>query len=274
MNVQKIKPTIGAIVHDIQLNHLTSSEKSTISNLLLEHEVLVFRDQKTTPKEQVEFAANFGDLHIHPIYPSVKNHPEVIILDSQQQDLKDNELWHTDVTFSQTPPLGCVLQAIKIPQTGGDTLWTSGTAAYQALPDPLKSKLKNLSAMHDIRLSFPLERYAKSEEERQKLETIFQKNQPVQHPIVRTHPVTKKPCLFVSEGFTSQINGLTKEESDELLNFLFKHSTQEEFSFRWKWQEGDIIIWDNRSTQHKALFDYGTQHRIMHRVTINGDQPY
>ncbi|WP_453944902.1 TauD/TfdA family dioxygenase, partial [Acinetobacter baumannii] len=174
----------------------------------------------------------------------------------------------------KTPPLGCVLQAIKIPPVGGDTLWSSNTAAFKGLPLELQRKLRGLTATHDIRKSFPLERFAHNEEEREKLLQTFKRNPPVVHPVVRTHPVTGEPLLFVSEGFTTRINELPEQESEQLLNFLFEHATQEQFHLRWKWQDGDVAIWDNRCTQHKALFDYGDAHRIMHRATINGDVPF
>ena len=140
---------------------------------------------------------------MHPIYPSIEDVPEVMVLDSWKQDLRDNELWHTDVTFSKTPPLGCVLQAIKIPPVGGDTSWSSNTAAFKGLPLELQQKLRGLTATHDIRKSFPLERFAHNEEEREKLLQTFKRNPPVVHPVVRTHPVTGEPLLFVSEGFTT-----------------------------------------------------------------------
>ncbi len=186
----------------------------------------------------------------------------------------DEKVAATDVTFSKTPPLGCVLQAIKIPPVGGDTLWSSNTAAFKGLPLELQQKLRGLTATHDIRKSFPLERFAHNEEEREKLLQTFKRNPPVVHPVVRTHPVTGESLLFVSEGFTTHINELPEQESEQLLDFLFEHATQEQFHLRWKWQDGDIAIWDNRCTQHKALFDYGDAHRIMHRATINGDVPF
>ncbi|MBJ9986812.1 taurine dioxygenase [Acinetobacter sp. S40] len=272
--IEIIKPAIGAIINGVDLNHLDVQQTSEIQQALLRHQVIFFHQQQLDPRAQAALARSFGSLHIHPIYPSIEGTPEVLVLDSWQQDLRDNELWHTDVTFSQTPPLGCVLQAIKIPATGGDTLWSSGVAAFTALHGNLQHKLRGLTAIHDIRKSFPSERFAKNEVEREKLEQTFKRNPPVVHPVVRTHPVTGQPILFVSEGFTTRINELTEQESGELLAFLFQHSTREQFHLRWKWQEGDVAIWDNRCTQHKALFDYGNAHRIMHRATINGDIPY
>jgi len=274
LNIEIIKATIGAIIHDVDLNTADEHTTQQIQQALLDHHVIFFRKQQLAPQAQAELARSFGSLHIHPIYPSIDNVPEIIVLDSWKQDLRDNELWHTDVTFSQKPPLGCVLQAIKIPPVGGDTLWSSGAAAFAALDQDLQTKLKGLTATHDIRQSFPIERFAHNDVERQKLEETFKRNPPVVHPVVRTHPVTGQPILFVSEGFTTRINELDETESAELLQFLFAHATNEQFHLRWQWQAGDVAIWDNRCTQHKALFDYGDAHRIMHRATINGDVPF
>ncbi|MFK4048576.1 taurine dioxygenase [Acinetobacter venetianus] len=274
LNIEIIKATIGAIIHDVDLNTADEHTTQQIQQALLDHHVIFFRKQQLAPQAQAELARGFGSLHIHPIYPSVENVPEIIVLDSWKQDLRDNELWHTDVTFSQKPPLGCVLQAIKIPPVGGDTLWSSGAAAFAVLDQDLQTKLKGLTATHDIRQSFPIERFAHNDVERQKLEETFKRNPPVVHPVVRTHPVTGQPILFVSEGFTTRINELDETESAELLQYLFAHATNEQFHLRWQWQAGDVAIWDNRCTQHKALFDYGDAHRIMHRATINGDVPF
>lgn len=274
LNIEMIKPTIGAIIHDVDLNKADENTTQQIQQVLLDHHVIFFRKQQLAPQAQAELARGFGSLHIHPIYPSIDNVPEIIVLDSWKQDLRDNELWHTDVTFSQKPPLGCVLQAIKIPPVGGDTLWSSGAAAFAALDQDLQTKLKGLTATHDIRQSFPIERFAHNDVERKKLEETFKRNPPVIHPVVRTHPVTGQPILFVSEGFTTRINELDETESAELLQYLFAHATNEQFHLRWRWQAGDVAIWDNRCTQHKALFDYGDAHRIMHRATINGDVPF
>ncbi|WP_288401267.1 taurine dioxygenase [uncultured Acinetobacter sp.] len=274
LNIEIIKPTIGAIIHDVDLNTADEHTTQQIQQALLDHHVIFFRNQQLAPQAQAELARGFGSLHIHPIYQSIDNVPEIIVLDSWKQDLRDNELWHTDVTFSQKPPLGCVLQAIKIPPVGGDTLWSSGAAAFAALDQDLQQKLKGLTATHDIRQSFPIERFAHNDVERKKLEETFKRNPPVVHPVVRTHPVTGQPILFVSEGFTTRINELDETESAELLQYLFAHATNEQFHLRWQWQAGDVAIWDNRCTQHKALFDYGDAHRIMHRATINGDVPF
>lgn len=274
MNITPLKSTIGAIISDIDLNQLTDDDRHTIKKALLSHQVLFFKDQHLTTQAQVAIARIFGELHIHPVFPTVPNVPEIIVLDSHQTNLKDNELWHTDVTFSKTPPLGCVLRAVKIPPTGGDTLWASQTSAFDALDDDIKNLLRGKTATHDIRLSFPPERFGQSQADDEKLQKAIADNPPISHPVVRTHPDTGKEILFVTEGFTSHIDGLDEQTSRELLDRLFAHSIQDDFVIRHKWCEGDVVIWDNRSTQHKALFDYGNNHRIMHRATIVGDVPF
>lgn len=274
MNISSIKPTIGASVSGVDLNHLTDDDKATLKNALLTHQVLFFKAQNLTSQSQVALASLFGKLHIHPVFPTVPDVPQVIVLDSHQTDLRDNELWHTDVTFSKTPPMGCVLRAVKIPPTGGDTLWASLSSAFDTLDDDTKAFLRGKTATHDIRLSFPKERFGQSQADDEKLKKAIADNPPLSHPVVRTHPETGKECLFVSEGFTSHIDGLSERESRELLDKLFAHSTQDAFTIRHQWQAGDVVIWDNRATQHKALFDYGNAHRIMHRATVVGDVPF
>lgn len=274
MNISPIKPTIGASVSGVDLNHLTDDDKATLKNALLTHQVLFFKAQNLTSQSQVALASLFGKLHIHPVFPTVPDVPQVIVLDSHQTDLRDNELWHTDVTFSKTPPMGCVLRAVKIPPTGGDTLWASLSSAFDTLDDDTKAFLRGKTATHDIRLSFPKERFGQSQADDERLKKAIADNPPLSHPVVRTHPETGKECLFVSEGFTSHIDGLSERESRELLDKLFAHSTQDAFTIRHQWQAGDVVIWDNRATQHKALFDYGDAHRIMHRATVVGDVPF
>ncbi|UNU74207.1 taurine dioxygenase [Moraxella nasovis] len=274
ITITPIKPAIGAVIDGIDLSDIHEQEFDMIKQALLDYQVIFFRKQNLTPSKQVALAKGFGSLHIHPIFPHILDVPEIIVLDSHQTDLRDNELWHTDVTFSQTPPLGCVLHAIKVPEKGGDTLWASLSAAYDDLDDDTKAKLQSLNAVHDIRLSFPKERFGQTAKDIAKLEQIIKDNPSVIHPVIRTHPESGRQGLFVSEGFTSHIDGMEKNESRELLDKLFAHSIQDKFSLRWQWQAGDVAIWDNRITQHKALFDYGNAHRIMHRATVNGDVPY
>ena len=274
MKIERLSPALGAIISGIDLNATLNGEaQQGLQAALVEHQVLFLRQQFLQAEQQRDLALLFGDLHIHPIYPAHERVAEVMVLDSHKQDLRDNELWHTDVTFIQTPPLGCVLSAQQVPEFGGDTLWASSTAAYAALSKPMQALLDGLSASHDIRKSFPAARFAITEADAARFEKAKQDHPPVSHPVVRTHPVSGKKGLFVSEGFTTHINELTETESDALLRFLFAHATHPNFQVRWHWQAGDVAIWDNRATQHFANFDYGAAHRIMHRATVLGDKP-
>ncbi|MGV2462082.1 UNVERIFIED_CONTAM: taurine dioxygenase, partial [Pseudomonas aeruginosa] len=199
LTIQPISPALGAIVSGIDLGApLDDTGQRAIEQALLEHQVLFFRDQSLEPRSQARFAARFGDLHIHPIYPSVPEQPEVIVLDTAVTDVRDNAIWHTDVTFLETPAPGAVLAAKQLPPYGGDTLWASSTAAYEALSAPLRRLLDGLTATHDIGKSFPRERFGVTEADLARLEEARLKNPPRSHPVVRTHPVTGRKGLFVS----------------------------------------------------------------------------
>ncbi|KAB7894987.1 taurine dioxygenase [Serratia sp. Leaf50] len=275
LKITPLGPYIGALVEDVSLNRpLSDAQFEQLYHALLKYQVLFARNQPVTPVEQRALAARFGDLHIHPVYPQTPEAREIIILDTDDNNPPDNDNWHTDVTFIETPPLGAILAAKRLPSTGGDTLWTSGIAAYEALSAPFKQLLAGLQAEHDFTKSFQEYKYRKTPEEHQQWLKAKEKNPPVLHPVIRTHPVSGKQALFVNEGFTTRIVDLAEKESATLLDFLFRHITKPEFQVRWRWQENDIALWDNRVTQHYANADYLPQRRIMHRATILGDKPY
>jgi taurine dioxygenase len=272
--VSRLSPSIGAVVEGLNLSESLDRHKfDALQAALVEHQVLLFRQQRLTPQQHRDFAARFGPLHVHPIYPHHAEAPEVIVLDSAVTDLTDNALWHTDVTFTERPPMGSVLLARMVPPVGGDTLWASCAAAYEALSPAMQEFLLTLSATHDIAQSFPAERFGMSLEAAEKLQAAKRKNPPVKHPVIRTHPVSKRRGLFVQEGFTTHINELKAAESRVLLDYLFQHSVRPEFTVRWKWREGDVAFWDNRCTLHYATDDYRPQRRVMNRATIVGDIP-
>ena len=275
LNITPISTALGAIVGGIDLSQpLGNAEQQAIEHALLEHQVLFFRAQPLTPQQQAGFAARFGDLHIHPIFPNVAEQPEILVLDTAVTDVADNAIWHTDVTFLPTPALGSVLAAKQLPAYGGDTLWASGFAAFETLSKPMQRLLDGLTATHDFTRSFPLERFGTTPADLQRWEDTRRQYPPLSHPVVRTHPVSGRKALFVNEGFTSRINELTASESNALLSYLFAHATRPEFTIRWRWQENDVAFWDNRVTQHYAVDDYRPQRRVMHRATILGDAPY
>ena len=275
IDIHPLSPALGALISGVDLSRdLTDEQRNTIERALLDHQVLFFRDQPITPQQQARFAANFGDLHIHPIYPNVPEQPEVLILDTAVTDVRDNAIWHTDVTFLPTPALGAVLSAKHVPAYGGDTLWASGIAAFQALSRPMQTLLDGLTATHDFTRSFPLERFGNTAEDLARWEETRRKNPPLSHPVIRTHPVSGRKALFVNDGFTTRINELEAAESEAILKLLFAHGTRPEFTLRWRWQANDVAMWDNRVTQHYAVDDYRPQRRVMHRATILGDAPF
>ena len=183
LHITPLSPALGALVGGVDLREPLSAEhRDGIEAALLKHQVLFFRAQPLEPTQQARFAAQFGDLHIHPIYPNIPEQPEVLVLDTAVTDVRDNALWHTDVTFMETPALGAVLSAKLLPPVGGDTLWASSSAAFEALSAPLQRMLEGLTATHDLARSFPEERFSLTAEEREKLEAAKRKHPPVSHP--------------------------------------------------------------------------------------------
>jgi taurine dioxygenase len=194
---------------------------------------------------------------------------EIIVLDTHNDNPPDNDNWHTDVTFIETPPAGAILAAKSCRRPAAIPCGPAALRRMRRSLAPFRPLLSGLRAEHDFRKSFQEYKYRKTEEEHQRWQEAVAKHPPLLHPVVRTHPVTGKQALFVNEGFTTRID-VTEKESEALLGFLFAHITKPEFQVRWRWQPNDVAIWDNRVTQHYANADYLPQRRIMHRATISG----
>lgn len=275
LTITPISAALGAQIDGIDLTQpLNAEQRDAIEQALLKHQVIFFKKQSITPQQQARFAANFGDLHIHPIYPNVPEQPEVLVLDTAVTDVRDNAVWHTDVTFLATPAMGAVLSAKQLPAFGGDTLWASGIAAFEGLSKPLQTLLDGLTATHDFTKSFPQERFGNTPEDFARWDQTRKNNPPLSHPVIRTHPVSGRKSLFINEGFTTRINELSELESEAILKLLFTHATRPEYTIRWRWEENDVAFWDNRVTQHFAVDDYRPNRRVMHRATIFGDAPF
>jgi taurine dioxygenase len=275
ISVSRLTPSLGAVIEGVALSdELTGPTVERLGELLVEHHLLFFRGQPITPQQQCRFAARFGELHIHPIYPVLPELPEIMVIDTHGSFLPDNDNWHTDVTFSTTPPLAGILAAKQLPSVGGDTLWSSNLAAYEALSEPMKRMLAGLTAEHSVVKSFPAGRWGADPAFKERYERAVAKHPPVTHPVIRTHPVSGRKALFVNEGFTTRIHELEPRESEALLAFLFAHAGRPEFIIRWQWRVNDVAFWDNRITQHYAVADYLPQRRVMHRATVIGDKPF
>jgi taurine dioxygenase len=275
IQVKPVARALGVLIEGIDLSEeLPQPQVEELGRLLVEHQVLFFRNQPLTPQQQVHFAARFGTLHIHPIYPVLPELPQIMLIDTHPGFLPDNDNWHTDVTFSQTPPLAGILAAKRLPASGGDTLWSSNRAVYESLSEPMRLMLEGLTATHSVAKSFPAARWGSDAAFKERYERAVAKHPPVVHPVVRTHPVSGRKALFVNEGFTTHINELSAQESQALLNFLFAQAGRPELTVRWNWKVDDVAFWDNRATQHYAIADYLPERRTMHRATVNGDKPF
>ena len=275
ITVQPFGPAIGALVSGVQLAQgVTEAQREALLAALLEHHVLFFENQPIAPAAQKALAAQFGELHIHPVYPQAPGVPEIIVLDTSNDNPPDNDNWHTDVTFLAAPAMGAILSAQMLPPRGGDTLWASGIAAYESLSAPYRRMLAGLNAEHDFLKSFPAHRFARTPAEKVQWEKARHDHPPRLHPVVRTHPVSGRQGLFVNDGFTTRIVELGATESDAVLRQLFAHIAKPEHTVRWRWKLGDVAFWDNRLTQHYATADYLPSRRVMHRATILGDAPF
>jgi taurine dioxygenase len=276
LDVTPLNPTFVAEVHDIDLGARHSTETLTaIREALVKHKLLLFRDQVLTPRQQKDFARNFGELHIHPLLNNDEgnDNPEIIVLDYGADRPPEKDEFHTDVTFIATPPLGSILYGVEIPETGGDTLFADLGAAYAALSEPVKRALEGLTARHDFQRSFRTSPYYGDGTDPEKWQKARKNNPPVSHPVVRTHPETGEKGLFVNRTFTETIEGLQRHESEALLELLWRHAEQPQFGYRHRWRTGDVVFWDNRITQHMVVADYWPQRRRMHRATVLGDRP-
>ena len=273
MKVSRVSGALGGSVSQLDVSSaLADGSISAIRELLNEHEVLFLRDQTLSPAEQRDLARLFGPLQTHPAYGTVDNIPEVMLLESTPENPSKIEVWHSDMTFRQHPPSVTVLRGITIPEVGGDTLFASMTSAYDSLSEGMKRYLEPLVAVHDFSRGFK-ESLAEPGG-RERLETALAENPPVRHRVIQTHPETGKKVIFVNALFTTHIEGLSPLESSEVLSFLYQHCVLPEHTCRFHWEENSLVLWDNRSTQHKPVNDFLPARRALHRAVSEGDQPY
>ncbi|MBI3825914.1 MAG: TauD/TfdA family dioxygenase [Candidatus Rokubacteria bacterium] len=268
IQVERLTPHVGAELHGVDLSQLLDERVfKLVHDALVEHGVIFFRDQHLTPEQQKAFGRLFGELHLHPAAPGlVEGHPEILVIHADEHSKRvAGEEWHSDVSCDPEPPMGSILYMHELPPVGGDTLFASMYAAYEALSDPLKRLLEGMTAMHEGEHVYR-GRYGVKDEGR-----VFPK---AEHPVIRTHPVSGRRALFVNRGFTTRIVQLKRPESDALLQFLFRHVETPEFHCRFRWQERSVAFWDNRGVQHHAMWDYFPQRRHGHRVTVKGDRPF
>jgi taurine dioxygenase len=270
LEIKPATPTIGANVSGVDLRAPTSEQVQEIQDALLTYGVLFFRNQELTPEQHLDFGRHFGRLHVHPYLPSEEKYPEIYRLEAteatESQEKHYTAQWHADVTCDAEPPMGAILMIRDIPaNSGGDTLWCNTYAAYDALSDEMKRFLSRLTATHGKALFYETEETGGRP---------GQQSQTSEHPVIRTHPVTGRPALYVNSIFTKRIVQLQPIESDYLLQMLFRHIENPRFHCRFKWEPGSVAFWDNRCTQHRGIGDYAGYRRYGQRVTLCGDRPF
>lgn len=272
MIVRRLAGALGAQITGVDLADAgpgTALQEQLVANLF-EHQVLVLPQQSIAPSQLETFARGFGELLDHPAYPKVDS-TQVQILESTPQAPSKIEVWHSDMSFSATPPSATVLHGQVIPEYGGDTLFSSAAAAYDALSPAMQLFLADLQAVHDFAHGFQ-ESLAEAGGA-QRLAPAIAANPPVAHPVVRVHSGSGRHALYVNRLFTTYISELATDESDNLLGFLCEHVVKDEFRLRVQWQPDMVVIWDNAVTQHKPVNDFFPQPRKLHRLTVVGEQP-
>lgn len=263
LHVERVSPAIGAEVRGIDLTKpLDEATLAPLKALWMEHLVLFFRDQPFTTDQLQRFGQLFGKLHIHP-QGDVEGYPGIVEVrtDANTKHVAGHA-WHSDVSCDQHPPAASILWLSRVPETGGDTLFSNMYAAYDALSEQMRAFLDTLSATHNGRLSYGDYWEMQPEEMRDgRYPTAV-------HPVVATHPITNKKLLFVNETFTEKIEGLNAAESEVILHMLYRHIADPRFQCRFRWRNNSVALWDNRCTQHLAMWDYFPETRIGFRATI------
>ena len=272
INVKPYAPNIGGVITGVDLSKdISDYEQNFIKKAFHKYQVLFFQEQlEISPENHIKLGKCFGDLHIHPAAPKMKSFPEIFEIHTHKDSKISNgaEDFHSDVSCDTEPPLGTMLQLHILPQYGGDTMFSNMYMAYDSLSKPMQNFLNGLRASHESE-HFYRNRYEKQDQLDPK-----KKYPSAIHPIVRTHPETKKKALYINKFFTTRIEGLSKQESKLILGYLFNHCEKTDFQIRYRWNKNDMAFWDNRCTLHKAIWDYHPMERKGRRVTIKGTIPY
>jgi taurine dioxygenase len=273
INVTPMCGALGAEITGVDLSApIAAVVRDEIHRAFLEYSAIVLREQDLAPDAQIAFTKIFGDVVRHPLYRSaeIESHPEILVIEHKSGEFFNgrNDVWHSDLTFQERPPLGSVLHCRAVWAGFGDTLFANQYLAYEELSDTLKSALDGMQGVHTAALLA----------ERNNADTnnvpITEIQDPVVQPVVRTHPETGRKSLYVNAAFTTGIVGVPHEESNALLAFLHNHSTQHRFIYRHRWRVGDVVMFDNRCLMHYVVLDFPAQmHRRMHRTTAAGDRP-
>ncbi|WP_230427031.1 TauD/TfdA dioxygenase family protein [Cupriavidus yeoncheonensis] len=274
--VTRISPALGAEIGNIDLTAQVDDDTiAALRSALVEHKVLVFRDQDITPVQHVTLARRFGELEVHPTFPHHAEFPELVMLGGDDKRPAMENGYHSDVSWREIPSMASMLRCVQCPEIGGDTVWVNMALAYERLPESRKRQIDGLLAVHDIRPAFGDRMTPEQQRE----------FPPATHPVVRTHPESGEKILYVNGGFVTHfVNFKTRNpvrgafeshsEKQDLLDYLLRQPAILEYQMRLRWRPNTIAFWDNRSTQHYAIQDYFPAVRRMMRATIIGDRPF
>ena len=270
IKIQKYSPNLGAIITGVDLSkEINEDQFKDIHKAFLDNQVLFFQNQnEILPEIHLKLGKLFGELHVHPAAPSMPGYPEIFEIHAHKNSkVANGEFWHSDVSCDIKPPLGTMLQLHILPETGGDTMFSDMYSAYNELSDKYKSLLDGLIAIHESEHLYS-GRYEDRGVNRDNIKTPV-----ANHPLIRTHPITGKKAIYVNRTFTTGIEGMNKDESSSILEFLFNHCEHVNYQIRYRWNKNDMAFWDNRCTMHRAIWDYWPNERKGRRVTIKGDKP-
>lgn len=264
IEVRPLTQRIGAEIHGLDLTRpLSAAQVAQIAHALTDHLVVFFRDQPLERAAQMRLGEYFGELIRHPGAPGLPDYPLVVAIHADADSTYvAGENWHSDLSCNEAPPMGSLLYLHTVPPVGGDTLWASMYAAYEALSPRMQAYLEGLTAEHDANHVY----HALYKD----YDKVYPRND---HPVVLTHPVSRRKALFVNPSYTTRINAVPEEESQAILQFLYAHCTNPNFHVRFRWQPHSIAFWDNRCTHHLAVWDYFPQVRSGYRVTLKGERP-
>ena len=280
--IQPVSPVLGAEITGLDISKPVDGETvSKLRRALAEHCVLIVRNQNLSPEQHIAFSRNFGPLAQHVLQDYLlPGHSEIYVISNVKEDAKPigragaGQYWHSDLSYMAKPSMGSIMFAIEVPEGRGDTLFANMYEAYDALPADKKAYLKGKKAVHDFAFTQQTQIAGKGLTKPASKE-ILAKTPPVSHPVVRTHPESRRKALYVNPGMTTHLLDVSQDESRVLLDLLFAHAVRDEFIYRHRWQKGDVVFWDNRCSMHCALDDYGEEdRRLMWRTTIEGDEPF
>jgi len=272
LDIRPLSSALGAEIHGVDLSReLSNSQFAAIRQTYHRYGVIFFRDQELTPEQHIAFARRWGDINVNRFFKPVDGHPMIAEVRKEPgQERNIGGTWHTDHSYDQVPAMGSILYAREVPEVGGDTLFASMYAAYDALSDGLKRTLEGLKAWHSSRHVFGGTTGDLESRKDGRIGNADKATQDALHPVVIIHPETGRKALYVNEDFTLRFDGWSVEDSRPLLDYLYAHGARPEFTCRFRWRPGSLAFWDNRATWHLALNDYHGHRRLMHHITVEG----